>query len=65
MQPSLTGERLLRAIAQCKVELKSRVPQTKWIFIEPVADSDDRHRKDGAQPPSRARGSRRRRSIYA
>ena len=65
MQPSLTGQRLLQAIARCKVELQSNVPQAKWIFIEPVADSDDRNGKDGVQPPSRARRSRRRRSTYA
>jgi len=65
MQPSLTGQRLLRAIAECKSELQSRIPQAKWVFIEPVAESEKRQGKDGTQPPPRARRPRRRRSIYA
>jgi len=63
MQPSLTGQRLLQAIAGCKVQLQSKVPQAKWIFIEPVAESHDRNGKDDEQPSSRARRSRRRRTY--
>ena len=55
LDASLTAERMLRAIADCKTALQDEFPQAAWVFFEPVDDNEGRPAARQPRPRRRTR----------